>query len=839
MNRSGLFFALPVIVSFLTAASLDAQDYALPTHIKRVNIVHMSHTDIGFTDHPSVCREQQIRYLDIAIDAVLATQDAPEHARFCWTAEVALTVDDWWQKNSPERRQDLLRAVRTGRLEITALAMNQTPTLNAAQWKTTLHWLPEEVWQAAVPQTGIQNDVNGFPRAGAMAMLDRDVNNLFMGINATNGKAPFPVPMAFWWKMPDERRLFVWLGESYPLGFYYFFQDSWRRGPVPESTDTRYRPPRRGEFYPTDEAALRKAHARVCEKLRALEERGYDSPSLPLSVTNEWRMDNDPPYLGLTDFVAAWNRLELQPELRLATVTQALEDVKTHMADRIPEYQGEFTDWWANGCASGPREVAASRRAKRNLSAALSPVWGAVQGENIPAAADDILRELCLFDEHTWGSADSIGLPHDIDTWAQYNEKARAAYHPLAMSKLLLAQRARTAIYPLEYGYYVANTAPRPWSGWVTLKSSALREDVTALKDPITGVTIPLELRAGYAQFTGPQEDGHLSIEADNATIADNMPGQLQRFWMESIPPCSIVRMVPDINVPPIVPEEPPCVIVVDENGWPVSAQWPGLEQPLFTESPGDFVAVEWNEPGGRWKYNEILQGRDAARRNQALRSTMAESDGPAEVEHNANTIVYTQSMKHPRLKWMTRTLEIYRREPRATLTVRLYRLSSELPEWFYIGCTLPTGDTLPTVSCGGLPFAAFADQLPHTCRDYLAIDSWADYATSNGHWLWITRDAPLVSFGGPQPLAHLETAPENPNRAYALVFDNTWMTNFVADSHGVFEFRTDLVWTPSNAIKNADDAHAIAETILAEAQLVIQPDLREDPIFMERLHRP
>ena len=92
-----------------------------------------------------------------------------------------------------------------------------------------------------------------------------------MGINATNGQAPFQVPMAFWWKMPDGRRLFVWLGDSYPNGFYYFFSDSWRHGPVPESTDTRYRPPRRGgEFYPTDEASLRKAQARLCEKLRSI-----------------------------------------------------------------------------------------------------------------------------------------------------------------------------------------------------------------------------------------------------------------------------------------------------------------------------------------------------------------------------------------------------------------------------------------------------------------------------------------------------------------------------------------------------------------------------------------
>jgi hypothetical protein len=828
-----------ILSSTMTANAVLAQEPRLPEKIIRVDIVHMSHTDVGFTDHPAVCREQQTRYLDIAIDGVLATKNAPKGAQFSWTAEAALTVDDWWQKNSPRRRRDLIRAIKTGRLEITALAMNQTPTLNADQWRTTLHWLPEEVWNAASPKTGIQNDVNGFPRAGAVALLDRNVANLFMGINATNGQAPFQVPMAFWWKMPDGRRLFVWLGDSYPNGFYYFFAESWRHGPVPESTDTRYRPPRRGEFYPTDEASLRKAHTRLCERLGKLEAQGYDYPVLPLSVTNEWRMDNDPPFLGLASFVAAWNQLRLQPELRLTTVSQAIDDVKPHIADRLPEYQGEFSDWWVNGCASGPREVAASRGAKRNLTAALSPVWGKTPDTNTRSAADTILRQLCIFDEHTWGSADSIGQPHEIDTWAQFNEKARSAYYPLAMSKVLLAQRARTTIYPRQYGYYVVNTAPRPWSGWVTMKASALREKVAALENPETGAVFPLETRCGYAQFTAPENEDQLTFEADNVTVADNVPGQALRFWMEDVGPYSTVRLVPSgKEVHPKQVEQTP-KIEVDDNGWPTSAQWTGVGKPLFTESPGAVVSVELTGFSGRWKYNEILQSRNEERRKQALRETPAEPADKTKVESNPHTTVYTQSMKHPRLKWLTRTLEVYHREPRAVLTVRLYRISSELPEWFYIGCALPMGDTIPTVSCGGVPFVPFEDQLPHTCRDYVAIDAWADYGTADGHWLWITRDAPVVSFGGPQTLKHLESAPPNPNRAYALVFDNTWMTNFVADSHGIFEFRFDLVWKDADAINTAKNAADFAETLLSEPQLVIQPALKEDPIFMERLYKP
>ena len=231
--------------------------------IQHLDLVHFCHSDYGFTDHPIVCRDLQRRYIDIAVDAVLATRDDPGEKRFCWTAETTLAVDDWWREASPPRRDDFLRAVASGQLDIAALPLNQTPTLNGRQWQKLVHWLPEDLWQGIRPQSAIQNDVNGMPRAGAMALLDRGVSRLFMGINSESGGPPRPRPSAFWWKMPDSRRMFVWLGDSYPDGYSYFEPDSWRRGPCPEASDTRYRPPRPGEILATDEGSLRTAYGYV------------------------------------------------------------------------------------------------------------------------------------------------------------------------------------------------------------------------------------------------------------------------------------------------------------------------------------------------------------------------------------------------------------------------------------------------------------------------------------------------------------------------------------------------------------------------------------------------
>jgi len=820
--------------------AVAADDTPRPTVVRRVDLVHMTHTDIGYTDHPVVCRRQQMRYLDVAIDAVLATSDRPSEAQFYWTAETTLAVDDWWRAADANRRGDLLKAIATGRLEVTAMAMNQTPTLNPAQWRTMLDWLPGEVQSQAKPRVAIQNDVNGFPRAGAMALLDRGVPYLFMGINATFGGPPMRRPSAFWWKMPDGGRIFVWLGDHYAQGFYYFHPHTWRRGPVPESTDTRYRPARPGDLFRADEPSVRAAHAHLVARLRGLEASGYSYPSLIVSVTNEWRIDNDPPFPPLADFVTTWNRLKLKPEVHMSTVADALDRMKRDVGDVIPEHEGEWTDWWANGCASGPREVAASRRAKRLAAAALAPLWGKPD-ERTRRAADAIYRNLCIFDEHTWGASDSVAQPHSLDTWAQYNEKSRTAYRPMALAKLLLAQRARTAVYPREEGLYVANTTALPWSGWSTMPATCLRGEFHSLEDTRTGKLTPLVFEHGYRPHGRPAGEDQMSIANTSETFPDRAPAAQARFWTEELAGQSMRRFRLSEKTCESPPVSETVAVAVDKSGWPTSARWPGMERPLFEAGTGEFLSVAVKGFGGRWSYMDVHGIADPAKREERRREVLEEvravGETPAKMERNAHTTVYTQTMEHPRLRWLTRRLELFHGKPRARLTVRFHRIESELPELFFVACNLPCGTTLPETSNGGLPFVPYDDQLPGTCRDYFSIDGWVRYQTPVGRWLWVSRDAPLVTFGDHQVLARRTTPPDHPGRILAMVFNNAWFTNFVADSHGAFEFQFDLAWEGPG--EPPADPGAWADTLLLEPPVLINPELREHPIFMERLHQP
>ncbi len=834
-------FLSVVAILATVAADIGAAETPQTPGIQHIDLVHFSHTDYGFTDHPAVCRELQRRFLDIALDGALATRDKPAAERLYWTAETIVAVQDWWQAATPDRRQAFLQAIQAGQLEVAALPLNNTPFLNRQQWHAMLHWVPEDLWQQLRPKVAVQNDVNGFPRAGAMELLDRGIHYLFSGINEDSGGAPLARPAAFWWKMPDGRRLFVYLNYSYPMGYWFFEPVEWRHGPVPRAGDTRHRPPRAGDFLGSDEASVRTAHRHLLQKVRELEAGGYAHPLLTLSITNQWRIDNDPPFLPLADFIGTWQRLGLKPTLRLTTASVAMQRLEETIGSRVPEYSGEWTDWWANGTGSAPREVAASRAAKRLLAAAQSSLWGDLNASG-RRTVDELLQELCLFDEHTWGSSNSVALPDSLDTQGQFNEKAALAFRPMARAEWLLAQRVRSRLAQAGEGLYVANSSPLPWSGWVRMPATALRDDYRSLEDPSSGAKTPLLFENGLRPFTPPANPAELTPQNTAATFPDNAPRQVVKFWIDKLDGQSLrpLRLSKAEVAEGALPGAAPA-ITADEQGWPTGITWPGMAKPLFLSGFGDFLAVGVEGFAPRWGNRDIWGAAEGAPREQLRKARLREVPATAEAKTavlgDQHTTVYTQSLRHPRLQWATRQLEVWQHEPRARYTLRLNRLSSEAPEIFFVAFPLPCEGSSPRATCGGRPFVPFQDQLLGTCRDYFAIDGWIDYATPQGSWLWVSRDAPLVTFGGHNVLARLKEPPQDLHRVLAMVFNNFWYTNFVGDSHGVMEFQFDLQWTPGKLEPEA--AEQRAASLWSEPQVLINPGLKEDPIVLQRLYQP
>ena len=144
---------------------------------------------------------------------------------------------------------------------------------------------------------------------------------------------------------------------------------------------------------------------------------------------------------------------------------------------------------------------------------------------------------------------------------------------------------------------------------------------------------------------------------------------------------------------------------------------------------------------------------------------------------------------------------------------------------------------TLPWLSNGGVPFRPFEDQLPGTCRDYFAVDGWADYDTPEGHWLWVSRDAPLLTFDSPQIWTRRQTRPQHRERLLAMLFNNFWYTNFAGDEHGVMEFQFDLVWREKE--ESPGQMQRLAESSFIEPVVMINSGGTEDPRVIQHLFQP
>jgi hypothetical protein len=742
---------------------------ASASQIQQIDIFHHSHNDVGFTDSPAVCRDLQVRFLDAAVEA------CRRNPSFYWTIESLMVLEDFRQTLPSARLEALLQLAAQGQLDAMALPFNQAPFQNARQWRQALHWIPEELWRRLHPRVAMQNDVNGFPRAGAMQLLERGVSRLIMGINADSGGPPFRRPTAFWWRMPDGRKIFVWLGDHYGKAYDYLEPKAWPGGGS-KIADTLRRPPRAGDFFRTDEKSLRASHAHLLGQLARLEGEGYAYPRLIVSFTNQWRYDNDPPFPPLAPFVDAWNRLGLKPVLRFTTATRAVEEMEALVGKSIPTYEGEWTDWWANGDVSAPREVAASRAAKRFLEACFSPVWQAPAGL-VERRAENLLRDLCLFDEHTWGANISISEPWSLNTQSQFAEKALLAFRPMEQAEWLLGRLARTQMAGQPPASFVINAAPAAYTGWV----KSLEES------PV---------------------------------------------WVEGLAPHSMVRLEPATPVASVKPD-----ITLDPQGWPQTAKWPGMRTSLFEAGFGDLLAIVVDPPANRSTIAQIHATANPAEREKKraaiLRPLPAQYER-ASLEENPHTFIFKQVCRHPRMERAERRLEIFRRESRVRLTVRLDRISSVNPELFYISFPLPVPGTLPLFSNGGIPFTPYKDQLPGSCADYYAIDSWAHYPAADGHWLWVSRDAPMVTVGGPHPLSHRTTPPSDPHILHAMVFDNFWHTNFVADSHGTFVFQFELLWSGSPL-----PVEATAATLISEPRVVVNPAQPESPELAGQLFNP
>ena len=772
--------------------------------IKYIDLVHCSHTDYGFTDHPIIAQDLQKRFFDIAIDAALATRDKPSSQQFRWTAEALDVVRDWWLQNSPKRQKDLLKCIQSGQIAINALPFHIHPFINERQWKLMTNWVDDGLWSQFQPKVGMQHDVNGFPRSAAIGLLDHGINYLWTGINDHFGGAPFKVPYAFWWKMPDNRKILVWLGFPYWEGYLFFSEEQWRIQQT-QANNSQVWSPRPGDMLRSDEASVREAHQICTKKIQRMLEAGYSYDFITVSITNQWRIDNDGPFIPIVDFVNKWNELDLKPRLNLKTVDVAMQRIEKRIGKEIKTYEGEWLDWWSFGVLSNPRELAAARIANNFIEAASSTLFGPTNS-GFDEEVQEIDRSLCRFFEHTFGSNVTLSDPYSLFNLGQLNEKGGFAFRSYEKSKWLFARRLQAKFSPMKEGVYVVNPWKKPYTGWVFLNRIGFRKQhVTGVMDSQTG-----DISKLYFDERGPG------------------------FWIDNLKEESFNHflLVKDSVIEKFSLETPE--VQINKMGWPLSVKWDGMENSLFREGFGDFISLQ--STIDRWNWSRIWHYDSTERLQNVKENTQwikAVPLGRTNRTETPFTIRFQQKISHPRLKEAVRILEIWKNEPRVHYQISFNRTSSFQDEIFYIHFPLPPSDLPPVTSNGGHSFIPYKENLPGTCMDYFSIDGWVHFPYPSGNLIFSGREASMITFDGHQFCSKRTEAPEDLNNLYSMIYNNVWEVNFAADCPGKMEFEFDLCW--KKGLKEGE-APLWVKPYLLPPQVIHNPKFPVQPFEYDRM---
>ena len=802
--------------------------------IKKISIIHHSHADYGYTDHPAVAARLQSDFVARALELI---KKSSLECPFRWTCEVLeplLAYCANLHDAGGKMPEHLRAAIDSGALEVCCLPFNMTPFLTREEWDLCYRWIPDELEELRdhLKCTCLmQTDVNGIPRAAVHRALDAGVKYLWTGPNRYLADYPFPPHTLFYWKQPDGRRILVYMNASYNNGFYVF-NDNWRRGPIPAIGDMTYRAPTSKDYFKADRKSLLEAHRHCLEHLATIEkgpaginavtaganalvtQGNYPYEIFPVSVTGQWRYDNDPPFEGLAEFVYEWNKLGLSPSLEFSTPSRILAEMEERYADVFPEYEGEWTDWWGIGSMSMPLAQSAARDAERTLRkinrlAEQESSFKCDKTGRSEIICEECLRDLVWFKEHTYGYWGAEARPDTRETVGQACKKQNYAFEAQALARWQLSEIMRPIMTMEQPGLTVANVSNVSTERWVSFETEALRHPIPKMvRDETTSECHSIYPLPGTRNFVQPKPE-HCSIENTSQLFADAEPDRIWGFFTGVIP-AQTIRRFTFCDMAEVEPKEKQKArITVDDKGWPTSVSFTDGE-PLFKDGIGNFVGFTVDGFGPRWEFRRVFYIEDPDERLEEARRVVKQISavyGKAERFQEGNTIVFTQGFSHPFLLNGWRRLEVYPTTRQMVFKLHVNRLPTAVPQRWYLQFPLNTGDIIPTLTEGGEPFQPGIDQIPGSCQEFYAIDGTAVYGCRPWTLAWSSEDAAMVSFGNSLPGSRQYGPLKDVNMLNAVLFDDFWDTNFAIGAQGPLDFTFHLAELPSD-ISSVDALH-------------------------------
>ena len=742
------------------------------SRIKEILCLNHSHLDVGYTHPQSMIMELQCDYINQAIDLCVQTADWPEESRFRWTCEATYPLIKWFETSSPERKELIRSLIKQGYISVAALPMHTTPSCTAMQLTQYLQQLDaiRELTGSNI-KTAINHDVNGQPWTLPALLLDSNVEFYITGINIHFGGIPFPRPYAFCWETQDGRSLPSFIGEHYSLFSQFFF---------------------------TNQGSTEKMHEGVIEYVNRIEQSGWQEDFVYLTATNPPLYDNNCPDADLADLVRRYNDENHEQKIRFVTPEMLFERIQKIGINKLEKHAGDWTDYWNFGCASTAREVKINKRAKNLLQKNdfLECINSKPSQERYIKMTERAYQNALLFDEHTWGAAESVSKPDQEETYAQLNHKKEFAYTAADLSAYLV-------------NYQMERLMENPFQ--------SDKQDGIAIINP-TGVTIRHELKVPtYMKQPGRKLS---AIRAHDCLPYEKKDKNSTSYGMVEMPPFS-KKVIPFADLVEIEGQKAKgCTIheylvetpfyhitLHTDTGRIIQIQDKITKRDLLNQDStwGFFDLVEEyvdDQQGENLRNSLFTKDEEKVYRNisqwkhnwKAIREGISENVG-FQVEETAESITLCYQSYSKSLKEIEQRITFSTNHPKISLDVSFVKSPVRKPEGIYFAfplnlhsgweCVYDTADTFVQLD---------VEQLGEVCRDYITVDKSISIFDKEGGCTLACPDAPMIQVGGFQfgkENKQIERI-QNP-LLLAWPMNNYWDTNFAASEDGKMSFHYEL----------------------------------------------
>ena len=98
----------------------------------RIEVLHHSHTDIGYTERQEFICRQHADFLRQVLDILrrIEAGEAEEQRGFAWQCENYWQIENFLRSASEKDRADLIRLIRAGRIGLSASYLNLTDLID-------------------------------------------------------------------------------------------------------------------------------------------------------------------------------------------------------------------------------------------------------------------------------------------------------------------------------------------------------------------------------------------------------------------------------------------------------------------------------------------------------------------------------------------------------------------------------------------------------------------------------------------------------------------------------------------------------------------------------------